>query len=133
MDNENVKGIACARLEWSKELGKKMPTFKKIEKSNLVQKADIVLLAMGFLFPEKEGLLSELPFQFDDRGNIKTNNQYATNVKGIFAAGDARRGQSLVVSAISEGRECARQVDIFLNHYQKKSRIKGKALEIYQE
>ena len=70
---------------------------------------------MGFVHPQQEGLLSQLEIELDERGNVKaTDKQYQTNISKIFTAGDMRRGQSLVVWAISEGRECARKVDEFL-------------------
>jgi glutamate synthase (NADPH/NADH) small chain len=70
---------------------------------------------MGFLHPQHEGLLSQLDLELDDRGNIKASDkEFHTNISKIFAAGDMRRGQSLVVWAISEGRECARKVDEYL-------------------
>jgi glutamate synthase (NADPH/NADH) small chain len=72
---------------------------------------------MGFLHPEQNGLLDLLSIEKDERGNVKTSEKnYQTNLQKIFAAGDVRRGQSLVVWAISEGRECARKVDEFLNN-----------------
>ena len=77
-------------------------------------KADLVLLALGFVGPERGTLLDGLGVELDERGNIKTGPTYQTSVPHIFAAGDCRRGQSLVVWAISEGREAARQVDLFL-------------------
>ena len=81
-------------------------------------KADLVLLAMGFVAPVKQGLLEQLAVEFDARHNVKAttdgSNCYATNVAKVFAAGDMRRGQSLVVWAIREGRQCAREVDVFL-------------------
>ena len=71
---------------------------------------------MGFVHPLQQGLLTELGVDFDDRGNVKaTEKSYQTNIQKIFTAGDMRRGQSLVVWAISEGRECARKVDEFLS------------------
>ena len=73
--------------------------------------ADLVLLAMGFLGPEPDGIVRQLGVALDARGNIRTDADYATNVPKVFAAGDSRRGQSLIVWAISEGRECARGVD----------------------
>jgi glutamate synthase (NADPH/NADH) small chain len=76
--------------------------------------ADLVLLAMGFLHPEHDGLLSELGVELDPRGNVKTDEQKMTTVPGVFAAGDMRRGQSLVVWALSEGREAAHWVDAYL-------------------
>ena len=75
--------------------------------------AQLVLLAMGFLHPE-QGLLDQLGVEKDPRGNIKAIKPYTTSVDGVFAAGDARRGQSLIVWAINEGRQCARMVDRYL-------------------
>ena len=69
---------------------------------------------MGFLHPQHEGMLDEFGVEKDERGNVKTDDSYRTSVEKVFAAGDMRRGQSLVVWAISEGRECAREVDKFL-------------------
>jgi glutamate synthase (NADPH/NADH) small chain len=70
---------------------------------------------MGFLHPNPSGLLDDMGVELDERGNVKATEQaYQTNVAKVFTAGDMRRGQSLVVWAISEGRECARKVDIFL-------------------
>jgi glutamate synthase (NADPH/NADH) small chain len=76
--------------------------------------ADLVLLAIGYVGPEKEGMISQLGLELDSRGNVKTNVDYMTSRPGIFSAGDMRRGQSLVVWAISEGREAARGVDTYL-------------------
>ena len=76
--------------------------------------ADLVLLAIGYTGPQKKGLLDDLGIELTDRGAIATNGNYATNQKGVFAAGDGRRGQSLVVWAISEGREAAHAVDAYL-------------------
>ena len=76
--------------------------------------ADLVLLALGFLGPEKEGAIQQLGLNLDARGNVVVDQNYMTNVPGVFAAGDLRRGQSLVVWAISEGRQAARGVDQFL-------------------
>ena len=69
---------------------------------------------MGFLHPEQSGPVTELGIQLDQRGNVKTDASYATSVKKIFACGDMRRGQSLVVWAIAEGRACAKSVDSIL-------------------
>ncbi len=76
--------------------------------------AQLVLLAMGFLHPEHEGLVEQLGVDRDQRGNVKAG-AYGTSVDGVFAAGDARRGQSLIVWAINEGRQCARMVDRYLD------------------
>jgi glutamate synthase (NADPH/NADH) small chain len=75
---------------------------------------ELVLLALGFVGPERGQLVDSLGVALDDRGNVKTDAMYATSVPGVFAAGDMRRGQSLVVWAISEGREAACCVDRFL-------------------
>jgi glutamate synthase (NADPH/NADH) small chain len=69
---------------------------------------------MGFLGPEKSELLTQLEVDLDERGNIKRNGDFATSVDGVFVAGDAGRGQSLIVWAIAEGRSCAAAVDLFL-------------------
>jgi glutamate synthase (NADPH/NADH) small chain len=76
--------------------------------------ADLVLLAMGFLGPEKPGLLAELGVKLDARGNVATDRNKQTSVPGVFAAGDMARGQSLVVWAIAEGRDAAIGIDRFL-------------------
>jgi glutamate synthase (NADPH/NADH) small chain len=76
--------------------------------------ADLVLLAIGFSGPEKSNLIADYGLQTDPRGNLATDRQFMTGVPGLFAAGDARRGQSLIVWAISEGREVARAVDLYL-------------------
>jgi glutamate synthase (NADPH/NADH) small chain len=78
-------------------------------------KADLVLLAMGFVHPVHGGAVQSIGVELDPRGNVKAaDRDYATSVPKVFAAGDARRGQSLVVWAIREGRQCARAVDEFL-------------------
>jgi len=88
--------------------------FEEIPGSEGVYKTELVLLAMGFVHPDPEGMLEQLGVEKDNRGNVKTNEAYQTSVEGVFSAGDMRRGQSLVVWAISEGRECAREVDKYL-------------------
>ncbi|QGJ69025.1 NADH-glutamate synthase small chain [Planctomycetales bacterium 10988] len=108
----NVAGIRTVRVEWTKEDGR----FKmnEIEGSEQVFEADLVLLAMGFLGPE-DTIAKELDLELDPRSNFKAEyGKYATNIEGIFAAGDCRRGQSLIVWAINEGREAAREVDRYL-------------------
>ena len=89
------------------------PPFKPVPGTEGEFKADLVLLAMGFLHPE-QGLLDKLHVAKDARGNAKAITPYTTSVEGVFAAGDARRGQSLIVWAINEGRQCARMVDRYL-------------------
>jgi glutamate synthase (NADPH/NADH) small chain len=88
------------------------PPFKAVEGTGFEIEADLVLLAMGFLHPEQE-LLDDIGCSKDGRGNVKAGT-YATSVEGVFAAGDARRGQSLIVWAINEGRQCARMVGRYL-------------------
>lgn len=90
------------------------PDFKPVTGTEFELKADLILLAMGFLHPEHEGVVEQLGPELDGRGNIQAPT-YATSAEGVFAAGDARRGQSLIVWAINEGRQCARVVDRYLN------------------
>ena len=85
------------------------PPFKPVPGTEGELRADLVLLAMGFLHPEHEAV-DELALEKDQRGNVKAGT-YESSVPGVFAAGDARRGQSLIVWAINEGRQCARMVD----------------------
>ena len=89
------------------------PPFAPVPGTERDLPAQLVLLAMGFLHPE-QGLLDELGVEKDRRGNVKALTPYTTSVEGVFAAGDARRGQSLIVWAINEGRQCARMVDRYL-------------------
>jgi glutamate synthase (NADPH/NADH) small chain len=85
---------------------------KEVEGSTFELKADLVLLAMGFLGPRRPGMVEQSGVTLDPRGNIAANVQdYRTSVPKLFAAGDMRRGQSLVVWAIREGRQCARSID----------------------
>lgn len=88
--------------------------FQEIPGSEKEWKADLVLLAMGFVGPETDGPIAQLGVELDNRGNVKTDENYMTSVPGVFSAGDMRRGQSLVVWAISEGREAAHGVDQYL-------------------
>jgi glutamate synthase (NADPH/NADH) small chain len=90
------------------------PSFDKVEGTEFTIQADLVLLAMGFLHPQHEGLLDQLGVERDGRGNV-ADDEFATSVPGVFACGDARRGQSLVVWAISEGRQAARSADRYLS------------------
>jgi glutamate synthase (NADPH/NADH) small chain len=79
--------------------------------SEFVLEADLALIAIGFEHPEHDGLLAQLALEFDRRGDIRTEQTYRTSVPGVYACGDARIGQSLVVTAIAEGRKCARIVN----------------------
>lgn len=102
-----LKAVKLVDIEW------KGREFKEVEGSEREIPCELALLAIGFMHPQKEGMLSQLGVELDERGNVKAK-KYQTSVNKIFAAGDMRRGQSLVVHAISEGREAARNVDIFL-------------------
>ncbi len=102
----NVTGLECVRVEW---VGGRM---QEIAGSEFTIPADLILLAMGFVGPRKQGLLQQAGVELDTRGNVKgTEVDYKTSAEGVFACGDMRRGQSLVVWAIREGRQCARAVD----------------------
>jgi glutamate synthase (NADPH/NADH) small chain len=107
----NVKGLKVVDIEWAMKDGR--PQFVEVAGTERVLPCDLALLAIGFVGAEKGTLLDELGVELDQRGNIKTEN-YMTTKDGIFSAGDMRRGQSLVVWAISEGREAARAVDVWL-------------------
>ena len=109
-----VEALACARLEWVKGANGRTE-MREIPGSEFQLKADLVLLAMGFLGPTKPGMIEQSGVELDPRGNVRANtNDYRTSVSKVFAAGDMRRGQSLVVWAIREGRQAARAVDEFL-------------------
>jgi glutamate synthase (NADPH/NADH) small chain len=90
------------------------PDFKPLPGSEFTLDADLVLLAMGFLGPVRGGMIEQLGVTLDARGNVATDELYMTSVPGVFAAGDTRRGQSLVVWAIAEGRKAARGIDLYL-------------------
>jgi glutamate synthase (NADPH) small chain len=108
-----VAGIEAARVEWVGENGRM--SMREVPGSAFVIKTDLVLLAMGFVHPVHPGAVKSIGVELDPRGNVKaTDRDYATSVPKVFAAGDTRRGQSLVVWAIREGRQCARAVDEFL-------------------
>ncbi len=107
-----VKAICIHDIEWRQEAGRLWP--EKVRGSERRIPADLVLLAMGFLGPE-ESVLSGIGVEQDPRSNIKADyGRFATSVPKVFAAGDARRGQSLIVWAINEGRGAAREIDRFL-------------------
>jgi glutamate synthase (NADPH/NADH) small chain len=102
------------RVEWFKDKATGQMKMREVEGSEFELKADLVLLAMGFVSPMKN-VLDAFGIELDNRGNAKANTEdYRTSVDKVFAAGDMRRGQSLVVWAIREGRQAARAVDEFL-------------------
>lgn len=108
----NLKGLRVVEIKWGKTAEGRMG-FEEIEGTERVLPCELALLAVGFVGAEKGGMLDELQVELDARGNIKSEN-YMTTREGVFAAGDIRRGQSLVVWAISEGREAARAIDMWL-------------------
>ena len=110
----NIKAICLVDVEWKIVEGKPA-NFIEVPNSEREIPCQLVLLAMGFIHPQHEGVINELEVELDNRGNVRaTEKNYATNIPKIFVAGDMRRGQSLVVWAIKEGRDCAQKVDEFL-------------------
>jgi glutamate synthase (NADPH/NADH) small chain len=108
-----VTALECVRLEWVSEEGRMVT--REVPGSEFELKADLVLLAMGFVGPQRPGLVEGAAVELDPRGNVRASMaDYQTSVRNIFSCGDMRRGQSLVVWAIREGRQCARAVDEFL-------------------
>jgi glutamate synthase (NADPH) small chain len=104
-----VNALVASRVEW------KDGKLVEVPDSEFVLKADLVLFAMGYLHPVHQGMLEELGVRYDARGNVLADtDSYQTSIPKVFAAGDTRRGQSLIVWAIREGRQCARSVDEFL-------------------
>ena len=111
----NLKALKIVDLQWKITEDGKPANFVEIENTEREIPCEMALLAMGFVHPQQEGLLNQLQIELDEKGNVKaTEKDFQTNISKIFTAGDMRRGQSLVVWAISEGRECARKVDEFL-------------------
>ena len=108
--NGNIEALELVRVSWDQSGGSM--NMNEIPNSEFELKANLVLLAMGFMHPSKEGMLENLGVDLDGRGNVQANMEdYKTSIDGVFSAGDMRRGQSLVVWAIREGRQCARAVD----------------------
>ncbi|MDD5440301.1 MAG: glutamate synthase subunit beta [Candidatus Omnitrophica bacterium] len=112
-ENGQLKKLLAVRVEFTKD-SKGCPLMKEIPGSEFEIDADLVLVALGFLHPEHTGLIHDLGIALDQRGNVKTAANFMTSKKGVFAAGDMRRGQSLVVWAVSEGRRAAHFVDEYL-------------------
>lgn len=111
-DGENLSGLKVVDVKWQQVENGQMQ-MQEMEGTERIIPCDLVFLAMGFVHPQHEGLLQQLEIQLTKRGNVEDNN-YQTNLDKVFTAGDMRRGQSLVVWAISEGREAAVEVDGFL-------------------
>jgi glutamate synthase (NADPH/NADH) small chain len=119
-ENGNLKSLSVIEVKWEIDANGRALGFKEVQGTEKEFPCELVLLAMGFLHPQKQGLLEKLGVELDERGNVKAiEGNYQTNIPKVFAAGDMRRGQSLVVWAISEGRETARRVDEYLMGYSK--------------
>jgi glutamate synthase (NADPH/NADH) small chain len=113
-ENGHVTALECVRVEWLKSPDGGF-LMQEIADSSFILKADLVLLAMGFLGPRRPGMVEQAGVELDARGNVRANTlDYRTSKPKLFSAGDMRRGQSLVVWAIREGRQCARAIDEFL-------------------
>ena len=110
--NGNVSGLELVNVEMKNVDGRMQ--FVEVEGSNKTLPCDLAFLAMGFLGPQKPGMLEELGVELDARGNVVADNQWMTSVEGVFTAGDMQRGQSLIVWAIAEGRAAAKGVDEYL-------------------
>jgi glutamate synthase (NADPH/NADH) small chain len=114
-EQRNLKALKIVQLEWKLTDDGRPARFVEVAGTEEIIPCELALLAMGFVHPQRDGLVNDLGVELDERGNVKASEKlYHTNVEKIFAAGDMRRGQSLVVWAISEGRECARKVDEYL-------------------
>jgi glutamate synthase (NADPH/NADH) small chain len=112
--NGHIEKLECVRVEWMQGPDGRW-AMQEMPDSTFELKADLVLLAMGFLGPRRAGMIEQAGVTLDPRGNIAADTlNYQASVPKIFAAGDMRRGQSLVVWAIREGRQCARAIDEFL-------------------
>ncbi|MBN3041232.1 MAG: glutamate synthase subunit beta [Candidatus Omnitrophica bacterium] len=117
-----LQKLLCVQVEFAIESReervesreRKCPVMREIPGSEFEIECDVAILAIGFLHPEHKGLINDLKLKLDGRGNISTGPDYMTSQKGVFSAGDAHRGQSLVVHAISEGRRAARAIDEYI-------------------
>ena len=117
-DEGNLKALKIVDLEWKITEDGRPASFVEKEGSEREIPCELALLAMGFVHPQHVGMIEEIGVELNNRGNVKADEKlYQTNISKIFACGDMRRGQSLVVWAISEGRECARKADEFLMGY----------------
>jgi glutamate synthase (NADPH/NADH) small chain len=111
----NLRALKVVNLEWKLAADGRPAQFVEVPGSERELPCELAFLAMGFLHPQHQGLIDELGIELDDRKNVRASEKnYQTSIPKVFAAGDMRRGQSLVVWAISEGRECARSVDEYL-------------------
>ena len=109
--NGNVEQLHAVRIERGPPADSGLPDMKEVPNSAFEIKTDLVLLAMGFLHPEHDGMVTQLGLDLDSRGNVATDENKMTNIPSVFAAGDMARGQSLVVWALAEGRDVAATID----------------------
>ena len=112
--NGKLQRLHAVRVEWSQPPNGGRPSMTEVPGSEFEVETELVLLAMGFLHPQHEGLIEQLGVDLDGRGNVSLGTNRMSSVPGVFAAGDTARGQSLVVWAIAEGRETARAIDLYL-------------------
>ena len=110
--DQRVNALHATQVEMRRDKGR--PVFEPIPGSEFEMPADLVLLAMGFIGPEREGMLADLNVKLTERGNVWRDGQWMTTTPGVFTAGDMQRGQSLIVWAIAEGRSAARGIDAYL-------------------
>jgi glutamate synthase (NADPH/NADH) small chain len=108
-----VERLHAVRVEFVSD-GNGWKSMRQVPGTEFEMEADLVLLAMGFLGPEKDGLLGQLGVKFTERGNVWVDENWMTSAPGVFSAGDMQRGQSLIVWAIAEGRQAARGIDRYL-------------------
>jgi glutamate synthase (NADPH/NADH) small chain len=111
-DDGNLRGLRAHRVEQKFEDGRM--TFERVPDSDFELECELVLLAMGFVGPQRAGLLEQLGVELNERGNVSRDDAFRTNLDNVFVCGDMGRGQSLIVWAIAEGRSCAAAVDRFL-------------------
>ena len=111
--NGELKKLSCVRVEFKKDT-QGCTLMQEVGASEFEIEADLVILALGFLHPEKKGIIQEFNLDLDQRGNVKSDEKFMTSKKGVFACGDMRRGQSLIVWAIAEGRRAAHHIDKYL-------------------
>jgi len=108
-----LKKLSCVRVEFKKD-AQGCTLMQEVGASEFEVEADLVILALGFLHPEKKGIIQEFNLDLDQWGNVKSDEKFMTSKKGVFACGDMRRGQSLIVWAIAEGRRAAHHIDKYL-------------------
>ena len=112
--NGKLEKLRAVRIEWKESTNGGRPSMEEVPGSEFEIETELTLLAMGFLHPEQDGMLAQIGVDLDGRGNVAIDGNRMSSVPGVFAAGDAARGQSLVVWAIAEGRETARAMDVYL-------------------